>query len=61
MDETERKSVESQAWGDADFDMDHIAAKSNHVIGALLLKRSIQDFELVGKNVINVGGSRRRS
>jgi len=56
MDATELKSVESQAWGDADFDMDRIAAKSSQVIGALLLKRSIQDFELVGKNIINVGG-----
>ena len=56
MNSAEIKRIESQAWGDADFDMDRIAAKSSQVIGALLLKRSIQDFELVGKNIINVGG-----
>ena len=56
MNSAEIKRIESHAWGDADFDMDRIAAKSSHVIGALLLKRSIQDFELVGKNIINVGG-----
>ena len=56
MDAKELKRVESQAWGDADLDMDRIATKSSHVIGALLQKRSIQDFELVGTNIINVGG-----
>ena len=56
MNSAEIKRIESQAWGDADLDIARIATKSSHVIGALLLKRSIQDFELVGTTIINVGG-----
>jgi ubiquinone/menaquinone biosynthesis C-methylase UbiE len=57
MDASERKKRESQAWGKADFDeIVHASAKSSHVISALLQKRSIQNFDLRNKYVINVGG-----
>lgn len=57
MDASEIKKKESQAWGKADFDeIERASAKSSHIIGALLQKRSIQNFDLGGKYVINVGG-----
>jgi ubiquinone/menaquinone biosynthesis C-methylase UbiE len=57
MDPSEIKKRESQAWGKADFDeIERASAKSGHIIGALLQKRSIQNFDLRDKHVINVGG-----
>jgi SAM-dependent methyltransferase len=57
MDAREVKRVESQAWGQISFaETERLSAKSSHIIGALILKRSIQDFDIVDKNIINVGG-----
>lgn len=57
MDARETKEVESEAWGKTGFDeIERLSAESSHIIGVLLLKRSIQDFDIVDKNIINVGG-----
>lgn len=57
MDARETKRVESEAWGKSSFaEIEHLSAKSGHVIGELILKRSIQDFDIIGKHIINVGG-----
>jgi hypothetical protein len=57
MDAREVKRVESEAWGKSSFaEIERLSAKSSHIIGALILKRSIQDFDIADKNIINVGG-----
>lgn len=57
MDAREAKRVESEAWGKSSFaEIERISAKSGHIIGAPIVKRSIQDFDIVDKNIINVGG-----
>jgi SAM-dependent methyltransferase len=57
MDAKEVKRVESEAWGKSSFaEIERASAKSGHIIGALILRRSIQDFNIVDKNIINVGG-----
>jgi ubiquinone/menaquinone biosynthesis C-methylase UbiE len=57
MDAREVKRVESEAWGKTSFaETERLSAKSGHIIGALILERSIQDFDIVDKNLINVGG-----
>lgn len=51
------KRVESEAWGKTSFaEIERLSAKSGHIISGLILKRSIQDFDIVDKNIINVGG-----
>jgi SAM-dependent methyltransferase len=57
MDAREAKRIESEAWGNSSFaEIERGSARSGHIIGALILKRSIQDFDIVDKNIINVGG-----
>jgi SAM-dependent methyltransferase len=57
MDARKVKKVESEAWGKTSFaEVQRLSARSDHFIGALLLERSIQDFDIVDKKIINVGG-----
>jgi ubiquinone/menaquinone biosynthesis C-methylase UbiE len=52
----EKKKRESQAWGETEFDIERISARSDRVIDTLLLKRGVQNIDLVGKHIINVDG-----
>ncbi len=58
IDPTETKRFESEAWGseETEFDIDRILARSDRIIDTFLLKKSIQNFNLADKLVINVGG-----